>query len=347
MTMSSASTRPIAAWLFFCAAAVFLMALIGAVTRLTESGLSIVEWKPVTGALPPLSANAWQDEFARYQQSPQYVKINHGMTLGEFKQIFFWEWLHRLWGRLIGIFYALPFALFLARGRLPAASKPALWGIFALGLMQGFMGWYMVKSGLVDRPSVSHYRLAAHLMLAFAIYACLLRMALAFSLPPDKNAAQVAHLRRKVKGILVAAILTMTWGAFVAGLDAGMLYNTFPDMNGYFVPPELMAHKPIWLAFFEEPATVQFTHRMLAMLVVIKTAFFLRRAFALHLPPRIRMLARLLAGAVLLQALLGIATLLTQVNIVLATAHQAGALLLLSVLVWLLHEIPHIKKLKD
>ncbi len=340
----SYSTRAVALWLFFCAASVFCMALIGAVTRLTESGLSIVEWKPVTGALPPLDMAGWQREFELYQQSPQYQKVNAGMTLAEFKNIYFWEWIHRLWGRLIGLFYLLPFLWFWKQGRLPRDSMPAFLGVLALGFLQGGMGWYMVKSGLVDTPAVSHYRLAAHLMLAFLIYGCLFRLGLAFALAPEKDAARVVPLRRFIRAALVLAALVMTWGAFVAGLDAGMVYNTFPMMNGYWFPPEMLQYSPVWQAFFEEPATVQFTHRVLALLLLVKISFLVWKSFSYHPPQRIRRLFIALGAVTVAQGALGIATLLTQVHLHVAVMHQAGALAVLTVLVWLLHEIPNIRE---
>jgi cytochrome c oxidase assembly protein subunit 15 len=335
-------SKAVAFWLFTCAAAVFLMALVGAVTRLTESGLSIVEWKPVAGAIPPLNDADWQREFALYKHSPQYLKVNRGMTLPEFKNIFFWEWLHRLWGRMIGIIYFVPFLWFLARRRLPPESMPAFWGILALGFAQGAMGWFMVKSGLVDQPAVSHYRLAAHLMLAFLIYACLFRLGLDFALPPDRDAAKLSPARGMVKGALILAAVTMVWGAFVAGLRAGLLYNTFPTMDGHWLPPEMMQHVPVWKAFIEEPATVQFAHRVLALATFAKIMITIKRARAFHPPPRLARLFTALFIMACAQVGLGISTLLSGVNIVLATCHQAGALILLTILVWILREIPHI-----
>lgn len=330
--------KKISLWLYISAAAVFLMAIIGAVTRLTESGLSIVEWKPVTGALPPLDAAAWQAEFDLYRQSPQYLKVNHGMSLEEFKQIFFWEWLHRLWGRLIGVIYAVPLLFFWRH--LPRDSRAPALGILALGLAQGAMGWYMVKSGLVDQPAVSHYRLAAHLMLAFLIYGCLLRFALSFSHVRAAGAERLSSLRGFVWATIVAASLTMTWGAFTAGLDAGLLYNTFPTMDGHWLPPELGAIGPLWRDFLDEPAVVQFVHRVLAILTLAMTATLVLGARKMSPPPALRQAMRLLGGVAVLQVSLGIATLLSGVNIVLATLHQAGALLLISVLVWLLAALP-------
>lgn len=342
----TAACRAMAIWLFTCAAAVFAMALIGAITRLTESGLSIVEWAPVKGTLPPLNDADWQREFDLYKQTPQYLKVNHGMTLAEFKDIYFWEWLHRLWGRLIGVVYALPLAWFWLRGRIPADAKTPLFGILLLGFAQGAMGWIMVKSGLVDMPAVSHYRLAAHLMLAFLIYACLLRMGLGFALRPLPDAGRAAVLRGGLRLVLTLAVLTMVWGAFVAGLRAGLLYNTFPTMDGHWLPPELMQHKPVWKAFIEEPATVQFTHRVLAIVTFVAGIWVWLRARGFNLQGRLCRLFNLLPLLLLAQAGLGIATLLHGVPVALGTLHQGGALCVLTLLVWLLWEIPTIRSTK-
>jgi heme a synthase len=339
-------SRGIAIWLFTCAAAVFMMALIGAVTRLTESGLSIVEWAPVKGAIPPLNEEAWLREFDLYKQTPQYIKVNRGMSLAEFKNIYFWEWLHRQWGRVIGLIYALPLLVFWARGHLPRASKPAFAGILLLGFAQGAMGWLMVKSGLVDQPAVSHYRLAAHLMLAFLIYVCLLRMAFAFSLRPEPDAGRVTGLRGGVRFVFGLAVLTMVWGAFVAGLRAGLVYNTFPMMDAHWFPPEMLAHKPLWKAFVEEPATVQFVHRILALLTLLSGFWLFLRARSFNPQGRAKTLFTLLPWLLAAQAGIGIAALMHAVPVALGALHQGGALAVLTVLAWLLHEIPDIRRSK-
>lgn len=342
----SSVLRPVSTWLFVCAFAVLLMALVGAVTRLTESGLSIVEWKPVTGALPPLNDADWQAEFTKYKTSPQYKKVNAGMELADFKKIFFWEWLHRLWGRLIGLIYALPLLYFWKR--LPPSSRPAFLGILALGAVQGGMGWFMVASGLVDAPQVSHYRLAAHLLLAFLIFGCLFRLGLAFRLEPSKDAGKIAHFRGLIRGALALAGVVMAWGAFTAGLDAGMVYNdTFPLMGSTIYPTEMLHYKPMHRAFFEEPATVQFTHRVLAILLLLKIFMIVGKARGFNLPGRVAKLFRALWVVALLQIALGISTIVTHVNIIVATAHQAGAVTIMAILVWLLHEIPIVEHEKQ
>jgi cytochrome c oxidase assembly protein subunit 15 len=329
-----AKTSPVAVWLFTVAAAVFLITLVGAVTRITESGLSIVEWKPVTGALPPLSESAWQAEFDLYKTSPQYKKVNAGMSLGDFKKIFFWEWLHRLIGRTIGLLYALPLAWFWLRGKIPADKKKPLLGILALGFLQGALGWYMVKSGLVDRPAVSHYRLAAHLMLAVTIYCCLLRAAFSFLSAPRSIAPA---LRGFARFTVAAVAVTMVWGAFTAGLRAGQVYNdTFPLMGAHLWPGEMFFLSPWWMNFFENHAAVQFTHRALALLSFCALLGLSLRG--LFLAPSSGLLRALLAMA-FVQVGLGIATLLSHVGVAIATAHQAGAMVIMGLLMALLHNI--------
>ncbi len=334
--MSAHRNRMIAFWLFACAALVFAMITIGAITRLTESGLSITEWKPVTGALPPLDAAQWQRSFDLYRQSPEFQKKHFWMELADYKKIYFWEWLHRLLGRLIGIAYALPFVAFLACGWIEKRDRLKLGALFALGGMQGAMGWYMVKSGLVDIPAVSHFRLAAHLGLALVIYALMVWHGLGFlrrgaatmqpeSLPPGL----LVHLRV----FLGIVALTICWGAFVAGLDAGLIYNTFPLMNGHVVAPDAFALTPAWLNVLENPAAVQFVHRWLGILTALAgLALWARavRANAAH--PGIHAAALI----VLCQAALGIATLLTQVYLPLAALHQAGAVVLLTAVIYCL-----------
>lgn len=304
-------------WLFLSAFMVLAMAIIGAITRLTESGLSMVEWHPVIGALPPLSETEWNRVFALYQQSPQFEKQNIGMELHEFKNIFFWEWFHRLWGRLIGVVYALPLLYFWVCKKIPKGFKLKLLIGLILGGSQGLMGWYMVKSGLVDRPSVSHFRLAAHLSLAALIFAYILWMA--FSL--QNNKIKNASFCLKRHGWIACALTTITlvWGAFVAGLDAGMIYNNWPMMGNYWIPPELTSLANI----IHDPVSVQFTHRWIAILTALVVLSFAYRIKSFPI-----------AGMVLLQVSLGIGTLLTQVAIPLAATHQAGAFILLALLVY-------------
>jgi cytochrome c oxidase assembly protein subunit 15 len=318
--------RGVAIWLLACCALVFAMVVVGGITRLTHSGLSIVEWQPIVGALPPLDDAAWQEAFRKYQETPQFRQINPGMDLAGFKGIFWWEYVHRLLGRLIGAAFLLPLVWFALRKRI---SRPLAWklaGIFALGGLQGALGWYMVQSGLVDDPRVSQYRLAAHLGLALLIYAVMLRIALDLLFPRGTETAP-RSLRRFAFAIVVLVFAMAMSGAFVAGIRAGLAYNTFPLMNGHLVPPGMFVIDPWYLNFFNNIATVQFDHRAIAWLLALLVPWFWVRVRRAGVSPRARLAAYLLLGALALQIALGIATLLLVVPIPLAAAHQAGALL--------------------
>jgi cytochrome c oxidase assembly protein subunit 15 len=327
--------RAVAAWLLLCCAMIFAAVVIGGVTRLTESGLSITEWRPVTGTLPPLSEAEWQAAFALYRQIPQYSQVNLGMDLTAFKQIYWWEYVHRLWGRLIGVAFAVPFLYFLIRRRLPRRLAPHLAALFVLGGAQGALGWYMVQSGLADRIDVSQYRLAAHLSLALAIYAYMLWLAFGLLRRAEPPGAMARAPRGQLWFVAAWTAATIVFGAFVAGLNGGFLYNTFPLMGGQLVPPDLLHLQPAWLNLFDNPAAAQFVHRWLAILLVLLVVALWLRARRLSAPQRRPF--DLLLVAVLAQAVLGIATLLLVVPIPLAAAHQAGAVLLLTALVWALH----------
>ena len=326
------SDRAIGWWLLACAAMVFAMAVIGAITRLTGSGLSMVEWRPLIGALPPLNEAEWQRVFDLYRATPEYQKINAGMGLDAFKEIFFWEWFHRLWGRTIGLVFAVPFFWFWLTGRIARPLLPRLIGFLVLGGLQGLLGWFMVKSGLVDRPSVSHYRLAAHLGLAVLIYALLVWQAWELLVRPAPVAA--AGLRRHMLAATALVAVTMLWGAFVAGLDAGLAYNSFPLMDGRLLPPEAFSLVPLWSNPFDNTALVQFHHRWLAIATAVAVlALWLRARSA---PRPLGRAAGLAAGIAVAQVALGIATLLLEVPVALGAAHQAGALILLTALLWCL-----------
>jgi cytochrome c oxidase assembly protein subunit 15 len=325
---------PITTWLILCCGMVFLAAIIGAITRLTESGLSITRWEPVKGILPPLNDAAWNDAFALYRQSPQYGAINQGMTLEAFKGIYFWEWIHRLWGRLIGIVYAMPLLFFFIRGMVPAGFKTPLLIGLALGGMQGVIGWFMVQSGLEPgQASVSALRLALHLSLALFIYGFLYWQILRLHAPP--SAPVLATMRKHAHAGLVLITLTIIWGAFTAGLDAGKIYPTFPLMNGALLPPEFAALHPAWLNALENPATVQFIHRWLAVITVLVLTVL---AMRLHEAGE-KKLAYGLGGTALLQLGLGVSTLATGVNIVAATLHQANAIVTLTMMLTAFYRI--------
>jgi cytochrome c oxidase assembly protein subunit 15 len=322
--------RAIAAWLLICCALVFAMVVVGGVTRLTHSGLSITEWQPIVGTIPPLSTADWDQTFRKYQATPEYRDVNRGMTLDAFKTIFWWEYAHRLLGRLIGAAFLVPLVWFGLRGRIPPRLAPMLIGIFVLGALQGLLGWYMVQSGLVDDPRVSQLRLAAHLGLALLIFAAMLWLALSLLRPARRGAD--AHLPRLFRGASALAALVFVMalsGGLVAGLRAGFAYNTFPLMNGHIVPPEIMLLDPWYLNFVDNMATVQFDHRAIAWALAIAVLLFWWRVRSTPAAPASsRRGADLLLAMLIVQVALGVATLLLVVPLPLAVAHQAGAVLL-------------------
>lgn len=325
--------RLTASWLFVIAGMVLVMVVLGGLTRLTHSGLSIVEWRPVTGWLPPLTSAEWQAAFDGYRQSPEFLKLNAGMTLTGFQEIFWLEYIHRLWGRLIGVVFFVPAIWLALRGRIDRRLALKLAGLFVLGGLQGAVGWFMVKSGLIDRPDVSQYRLAAHLAVAVLIYAAILWIA--FGLWRRETLSR--PLPSPVTGGLAAAVcglifVTIIVGAFVAGTDAGFAYNTFPTMNGDLIPPELVPLSPWYLSFFEDITTIQFTHRLLAtttVLVALILAARLQREAG-----ELRRAGRILAVCALGQYALGISTVVLVVPVPVASLHQAGAMALWTAALW-------------
>jgi len=332
--MTLADRRAVAAWLLCCAALVFALVVVGGATRLTHSGLSIVEWQPLVGTLPPLSQSDWEDVFARYRETPEFKQVNFDMDLAGFKRIFWWEYAHRLLGRLIGAVFLLPFLWFLARGRI---DRPLAWklaGVFLLGALQGALGWFMVKSGLVENPRVSHFRLTAHLGVALAIFAAELWIALDLLRSPAARPVS-RGLATCALALAALVVLMALSGGFVAGLRAGSAYNTFPLMNGHFVPPEILMLEPWWQNFLYNMATVQFVHRgffwLLAALVPL--AWWKARGT----PARAASSA--LIAAFFLQAALGISTLLLGVPVALGAAHQGGAVLVLAAALWTAHAL--------
>ncbi len=331
--MTESDRRPVAAWLLACAALVFAMVVVGGVTRLTHSGLSIVEWQPLVGTVPPLSLSDWETLFAKYRETPEFRKVNFGMDLEGFKRIFWWEYVHRLLGRVIGLAFLLPFVWFFARGRLERKLAWQLAGVFVLGALQGALGWYMVASGLVDDPRVSHFRLTAHLGVALAIFAAELWIALrlleARAVPAAPRA--LGRFALAIAAIVFAMALS---GGLVAGLRAGFAYNTFPLMNGQLVPPEILMLEPWWKNFLWNTATVQFVHRGIAWLLIVLVPLFWWQAARAPLAPRARLACHLLLATLAIQVALGIATLLMVVPVGLAAAHQGGAVLLLGAALW-------------
>ena len=323
------SPRAVAAWLFTCCALVFAMVVVGGVTRLTHSGLSIVEWQPIVGTLPPLTEAAWQEAFAKYQATPEFRHVNHAMDVAAFKGIFWWEYFHRLLGRLIGVAFFVPLAWFALRKRVPASLMPALTTILLLGALQGAMGWYMVQSGLVDDPRVSHLRLTTHLGLALAIFAAMFWIGLSLMRPNAIAREGVGPLRRAGNAIAALVFVMALTGGLVAGIRAGFAYNTFPSMNGHVIPPEILMIDPWYRNFFDNMATVQFDHRLLAwtLALVVPLLWWRVRRHA-SAPRAARIGADVLLAMLVLQVALGIATLLLRVPVPLAALHQAGAVLL-------------------
>ncbi|HWA40624.1 MAG TPA: COX15/CtaA family protein [Gemmatimonadales bacterium] len=332
--MTPTPNRPVALWLYAWCALLVGLVVIGGITRLTESGLSITEWKPVTGILPPLTHAAWEEEFAKYRQIPEYREKNAGMTLPQFQRIFFWEYLHRLWARLLGLAFALPLAWFIVTKRVDRRLAGRLGLILLLVGAQGALGWYMVASGLVDRVDVSQYRLAAHLGLALLIYALALWTGAGLWRSP--GTAGDPRVARPAAFFAAYVFLTIVAGAFVAGLDAGRAWNTFPLMGGSFVPAGYGQLLPAWRNAFDNPAAVQFHHRWLGIgagLGALALAFWSRRSPA----EKVRHWAWVVAGAAGLQVALGLLTLLLMVPIPVAALHQLGAVILLTSALLLAH----------
>lgn len=321
-------------WLITGCVLIACMVVIGGITRLTGSGLSITEWKPIMGALPPMNETDWQEAFDKYKQIPEYELKNQHMDLGDFKGIFFWEYLHRNWGRLMGLVFAVPFAIFWRKGLLKGWLLKRSWAILIGGGLVGALGWFMVASGLQDRADVSHYRLAIHLCAAFAVFALVLWTIFDIRSQRHNFRSNGTHAGKWSRWLLVLLVVQIIWGAFTAGMDAGSLYNTWPLMNGEFMPGNVIATKSAWTNFSDHRDGVQFIHRNLAYLVAIGFV-----AFALAYRERIEMngIWQWLIAGVAFQFLLGVFTLLTQVNIVLGVAHQLGALGLLSLVLWAMH----------
>ncbi|MBH1974866.1 MAG: COX15/CtaA family protein [Rhodocyclales bacterium] len=347
---SASTSRAIALWLFACCAMVFVTLIIGGMTRLTHAGLSIVEWQPLVGALPPLNAADWQTLFAKYQLTPEFRLRNHDMDLAGFQYIFWWEWAHRLSGRLIGLVFFVPYVWFIVRGQLRGKLAWQVLGFFVLGGLQGAMGWYMVKSGLVDDPRVSSYRLAAHLGLAFLLFGGMFWTALGVLQPRHAvspaptftptfaGQANVSRFTRRLGAVLIALVFVMVLsGALVAGIHAGLAYNTFPLMNGYIMPPETFQLHPLWHNFVHNMATVQFNHRTIAWILMALIPWFVWRVRKES--PACHTIGLVLLLWLAVQVSLGISTLLLRIPVHLAATHQAGAMILFALVLWVNHAI--------
>src|SRR5260221_1876680 len=321
--MTPRDRRAVALWLLLCAAIVAAIVVVGGVTRLTRSGLSVVEWQPIVGALPPLSDADWQSLFDQYRATPEFRKVNFDITLDGFKRIFWWEYAHRLLGRVAGLAFLVQFLYFMLRKKFDFPLGLKLAGVFLLGALQGALGWYMVKSGLVDNARVSQFRLTAHLGLALLIFSA--QVWIAFDLLFERS----IFLKRKTTILILVFLMALT-GAMVAGIRAGSAYNSFPLMNGHLVPPEILMLEPWWRNFGYNMATVQFVHRGFFWLLAGVIPYACWKA-------GFNSSSRILIAMFAFQAALGIATLLSRVPIGLAAAHQAGAVLLLLLSLWFVH----------
>lgn len=325
-TTNTDSQKPVRYWLYACAAIVFAIVVIGGITRLTRSGLSITEWKPVSGVVPPLTAAHWQSEFDKYKATPEYHHVNRGMSLDEFKNIYWWEFIHRIFARLVGVVFLIPFLWFLYRRQISRALGARLAFVFLLGGFQGFLGWYMVKSGLVNDPHVSHLRLMSHLMTAVLIYALILMTA--WGLKTESRERQHSF---GAAAMVAFAFLILASGALVAGLKAGKMYNTFPLMNGAYFPPGTEWLSPSYTNFYNNPGVVQFEHRNLAYAFGLLLAVLVwreRKNLSIRHP------FALVIVAYLLQVLLGVFTLLHAVPVSLGALHQTNALILFTTALW-------------
>ena len=353
-SIDRSSNKAVGIWLAGCSGMVAGAVLLGGITRLTESGLSMVNWSLIKEMKPPTTQQQWEHEFDKYKQSPEFSAIHSDFTLADFKRIFYMEWAHRMWGRAIGLAYFLPLAYFAARGRIARSDYKRHAAFSFLLLAQGGYGWYMVKSGLkplpensTDIPRVSQYRLAGHLSLAFLLYSGFLWSSMSnlkqeLKFEPHKNLKRLRIMAHMSKAFVFVTAMS---GAFVAGLDAGLIYNSFPKMGIHWMPPEILQMTPKWKNFFENSTTVQFDHRILgtSTLAVILSTWTMSRFTAL--PRRARLAANCLMAMALLQVYLGVTTLKHYVPIPLASAHQCGSLVTLSFALWLSHELKNVKKL--
>ena len=337
--MYERARKQVAAWLLLCCALVFCMVVVGGVTRLTHSGLSIVEWEPIVGTIPPLSQADWEQVFEQYKRTPEYQQVNRGMSLSEFRGIFWWEYFHRLLGRSIGLVFFLPLLYFALARKVDWALVQRLVGIFLLGGLQGAVGWWMVKSGLIDDPRVSHVRLSIHLGLAFLIFAAMLWTALGLLSPAHTEDAGRRRLSRRGVWLALLIFVMVLSGGLVAGTRAGFAYNTFPLMNGSLFPSEYFMLQPWWDNLLHNMAAVQFNHRLIAWLLFFLIPVFWWAIRGGQVPARARLASNLMLGMLGLQLALGISTLLLHVPIPLAASHQAGAMVLFGLTLWTAHEL--------
>ena len=341
--MTPKDKKHIRIWYWSGAVLVFLILIIGGITRLTGSGLSMTDWKPIMGAIPPITETQWEDVFEQYKQFPEYQQVNRGMSLSEFQFIFFWEYMHRMAGRLIGLVFIIPFGWFVIKKKMDTTQIKKASVLLLLGLSQGLMGWYMVQSGLIDVPRVSPYRLAAHLSLAFIIFGCCVWFALDLKSTRKTLVKGVSELRKWLWLFLIILSLQVIWGAFVAGLHAGHIYNTFPKMHQFWIPPELWLIEPFAFNFFENMVTVQWIHRVLATILGVMAIAMWVRSYQLNTSFKTKMWVLSLFTVVLIQYLIGVFTLVYHVPIWLGVLHQAMAMVLFGVVIGALHFVTNTK----
>lgn len=331
--------RPIIIWLFIGVFMIAAMVIIGGITRLTESGLSMVEWRLLAGTFPPLTEIEWIRVFNEYKLSPQFKELNNDFLLSDFQQIFWWEYIHRLWGRLIGLVFAVPFLVFLVQKRFNATTLKKLIVILVLGGFQGFLGWYMVSSGLINEPRVSHYRLAAHLTTAFLTFALTLWLSLDLIFRNQKAQSQIASASKWFVGFFILYAFQLIYGAFVAGMDAGTMHNHFPLMeNGALIAESVFVLDPVYLNFIDGKSGIQFVHRYLAYAVFLMV-FTIWYKFRKQVNEVQKLGLNLMLLSVSLQFLLGVFTLVYSVPLVLGVLHQVGALLLLAAALFSYHRL--------
>jgi len=340
-TQQDKNDKQVAIWLMSVAAVIFFMIMLGGATRLTHSGLSMVDWNPIMGVVPPLNDAEWEQTFKRYQEFPEYQKVNRGMTVDEFKSIFYYEYFHRVLGRLIGLIFLIPFLFLWFRGTIRRNMLPQMIILFILGGLQGVLGWYMVKSGLVKDPQVSQYRLTAHLLAAVMIYGYLLWVA--FGLIKKSTHTLSNNIGKKLYRYSIALtgliVFMISTGGFVAGTKAGYAYNTFPLMAGKFIPDGMYTLQPFWLNWFENITTIQFNHRMIAYLLILLIPFYSFSVRRLAITTRSMFAAHLLLAMLIIQVSLGVATLLLNMPVAIAVIHQGGAIVLFTIALFITREI--------
>ncbi len=339
---SETSNRPVIIWLLTGCVLIAAMVMIGGITRLTHSGLSMVDWAPIMGSIPPTTEQEWQETFNRYKQFPEYQQVNTDMSLEGFKSIFFWEYLHRMWGRMMGLVFIIPFAIFWKQGRLRGELMKKTLLILLGGALVGGIGWFMVLSGLKDRPDVSHYRLAIHLVAAFSLFAYVLWTALDL-IRGEKTGPGNAQrpLLRQARWLVALVLVQVAWGAFVAGTNAGFIFNTFPKMGSAWVPEAVFSLEPLWLNFVEGKAGIQFVHRILAYLIVLLVGWIIWGSVRIRITSFQRRALNWILVMVVVQFILGVLTLTQAVPLTLGVLHQLGALLLLAATVNLLHGLQY------